>query len=256
MSHLQIGGALCAALFVGMLFVFTAARRAGALRRADAGTEADGSGAITAAIFALLGLLLAFAFAGAISRFDGRRQLIVDEANAIGTAYLRLNLLEPEPRAELRRALGRYAEARAAFYQSAELAREGDDLAAAAELEARIWNLAVEATRAPGHPGAAMLILPSLNEMFDLVTARTVAAHTHTPLPIYATLGGLALVCAAITGYDAGLAGRRSLLCSVAFAGVVAATLYLVLDIEFPRHGMIRLDSVNQLLVDEGSTLR
>src|SRR4051794_33487698 len=86
--------ALTAALFVGMLVLLEAGKRAGARRHAvDPDGAHLGTNAIDGAIYALLGLLIAFTFSGAASRFDERRALIVQEGNDIGTAYLRLDLL-------------------------------------------------------------------------------------------------------------------------------------------------------------------
>jgi hypothetical protein len=94
--------AMAVGLFLGMLTCLELGYRIG--RRADApgGSAHEGLGAIETAIFALLGLLLGFAFAGAMSRLDARHQLIVREANAIGTAYLRLDVLPPFDQPELR----------------------------------------------------------------------------------------------------------------------------------------------------------
>ena len=90
-------------LFLGMLILLDVGRRIGAQRLAEdrEGAEA-GVGAVDGAVFALLGLLIAFTFSGAATRFDTRRQLIVEETNDIGTAYLRLDLLAPEAQPGLR----------------------------------------------------------------------------------------------------------------------------------------------------------
>ncbi len=94
MHHALISLSIALALFAGMLLLLDIGRRIGARRRAqDAGGAGAGTGAVEGAVFALLGLLVAFTFSGAASRFDARRALVVEEANAIGTAYLRLDLL-------------------------------------------------------------------------------------------------------------------------------------------------------------------
>jgi hypothetical protein len=100
-------------LFIGML-VFTEAGRRLGLRRLARGSEAApaGFGVVEGAIFALMGLLIAFTFSGAASRFDTRRHLVVEEANAIGTAYLRLDLLPASTQTALRESFRQYVEAR------------------------------------------------------------------------------------------------------------------------------------------------
>ena len=86
MNHTIMAVTACASLFFGMLTLFAAGHRLGRRRLQKEDTAPEVSGAIIAALFALLGLLLAFTFSGAYSRFDARRQLIVQEANTIGTA--------------------------------------------------------------------------------------------------------------------------------------------------------------------------
>jgi hypothetical protein len=109
---------LSVGLFAGMLVVFVAGH-ALRLRHLAAGSEREvsGAGIVEGAVFALLGLLLAFAFSGANSRFDDRRKLIVEEANAIGTAYLRLDVLAPAARDELRSDFRNYLDARLSAYR-------------------------------------------------------------------------------------------------------------------------------------------
>ena len=142
-------------LFVGMLISLEAGirlRHARMALEAAAGKKTSGFGAVEGAMFALLGLLVAFTFSGAANRFDGRRQLIVQEANDIGTAYLRLQLLPPEPRAELQQLFREYFDARLVLYTSTRrLSAEVGDLQRSQKLQERIWARAVdEAGRVSG----------------------------------------------------------------------------------------------------------
>src|SRR4249920_2368027 len=101
--------AFAGGLFLGMLLLQEVGRRIGVRRRAqDPEGAGIGLGTIETAVFALLGLLIAFTFSGAASRFDGRRQLVAQEANAIGTAYLRLDMLAPDARSALRQRFSQY----------------------------------------------------------------------------------------------------------------------------------------------------
>src|SRR5262245_1505985 len=105
-------------LFLGMLLFLEIGRRVGIRRRKeDAEAGGEGVGALDGAVFALLGLLIAFSFSGASSRFDTRRELIVEETNDIGTAYLRLDLLPTHLQPALRESFRRYLDARLEVYQ-------------------------------------------------------------------------------------------------------------------------------------------
>jgi hypothetical protein len=132
-----------------------------------------GLNTVEGAVFALMGLVLAFAISGALQRFDERKLLILHEANAISTAYDRLGLLENPARLELQSALKAYLHARIDFYehwisfslwQGAEVDL-GDHLAQLAKLKTEIWDGAV--TACAGNKPGCILILPSLNSMFE-----------------------------------------------------------------------------------------
>src|SRR5580765_2631324 len=118
MSHTVAVFALTFALFLGMLLFLEIGRRA-AIRRShdDSAAAAEGIGAVDGAVFAVLGLLIAFTFSGASARFDARRQLIVEETNNIGTAYLRIDVLPAEAQPALRESFKRYLDNRIETYR-------------------------------------------------------------------------------------------------------------------------------------------
>src|SRR6267142_1157467 len=133
-------------LLGGILAMMEIGRRIGVRRLAQDGDNAiAGLSAVEGAVFAVLGLLLAFTFSGAASRFDARRQLIVEEANDIGTAYLRLDLLPPGAQPDLREMFRRYVELRISAYRKlpSDIAAARADLANATDLQNRIWMRAV-----------------------------------------------------------------------------------------------------------------
>ena len=246
-----LDGRLVFGLFLGMLLLMDVGRRIGGRRLAhDPEGARSGVGAVEGAVYGLLGLLIAFTFSGAASRFDTRRQLIVEEANDIGTAYLRLDLLPAEPRDHLREQFRRYVDSRLETYRKfPDLQAVEAELARSIALQNEIWNLAVAATR-DTPPPTTTLILPALNQMIDITTTRTAAARMHPPGVIFAMLGALALIGSLMAGY--GMAGgkTRSWLHMVAYAAITAATAYVILDLEYPRLGRIRLDAFDQVLVE------
>lgn len=240
-------------LFVGMLILLKVGRRIGARHLAsDPKGARTGTGTIEAAVFALLGLLIAFTFSGAVSRFDARRHLIVEEANAIGTAYLRLDLLPAGAQPPLREEFRRYVEHRLeVFRKLSNVQAASAELDVAAKLQGTIWSQAVAATQAEGAVSSApMLLLPALNQMIDITTTRTMSLQLHPPLIIFGMLFLVALASALLAGYAMAGGKDRKWLHVIAFALVIALTVYVILDIEFPRLGLIRVDAFDQALVD------
>ncbi|MFZ5829399.1 MAG: DUF4239 domain-containing protein [Planctomycetota bacterium] len=244
-------------LCLGVVVFMELGRRIGLRRLAeDRDGARTGVGAVEGAVFGLMGLLLAFSFSGAAARFDTRRQLVVSETNAIGTAYLRLELLDPRRRAEMQDMFRRYVDARLDAYsklpdEQAVLA----GLAAAADIQDDIWAAAVRATREEGYQPAAMLLLPALNEMIDITTTRTMAARTHPPSIIFVMLGVLLLTCSLLAGVAMAGGKRRSWVHIVGFAAISAVTMYVILDLEYPRLGLIRMASFDQALVELRETM-
>ena len=247
------------ALFLGMLVLLEIGRRIGNHRlQNDAEGARAGTGTVEGAVLALLGLLIAFTFSGAASRFDARRDLIVQETNAIGTAYLRIDLLPAGAQPALRDLFRRYVDSRLETY------RKMPDLRAvklefdrSIALQGEIWTQAVAASRLEGAPpSAAMLLLPALNDMIDITTTRTMAVRMHPPLVIFAMLFGLGLASALLAGY--GMAGgkSRNWLHMIGFAAVMAVAVYVILDIEFPRLGLIRVNAFDQDLVDLRASMK
>ena len=239
-------------LFLTMLLLVEVGRRIG-MRRIGEETERQRAGLITVetAIYALLGLLVAFTFSGAASRFEVRRFLVVQEANAIGTAYLRLDLLPAAAQPALREKFRRYTEVRLAVYRALpDIEAAYAQMARATSLQQEIWSGAVTALReAP--PNSSLLLLPALNEMIDITTSRKIAGLTHTPPVILGALALLALFCSLLAGY--GLAGGKSfsmVFHMVGFALVVTMTIYVILDLDLPRVGLIRVEFADQALMD------
>ena len=218
----------------------------------DPESAREGLGAAGGAIFALLGLLIAFTFSGAATRFDQRRSLIIEEANAIGTAYLRVDLAAPDLQPALRDSFRRYLAARLDVYQKIpDMDAVQVAMANANRLQTEIWGQAIAATREPGsHPSVAVLFLPALNAMIDITTTRTMATRFHPPMIIFVLLIGLALAAAILAGDAMAASKTRNWTHVVGFAAAVAVSLYVILEIEYPRLGLIRVDRFDQALAD------
>jgi len=211
----------------------------------------EGLGAVDGAIFGMMGLLLAFTFTGAASRFEQRRELIVQETNAIGTAWLRLDLLGAEPREQARNLFRRYLDQRLDVYLDVtNQARTAQSLAAVAALQAQIWNLAVAQAREDKSQPLVQSLLPALNDMFDIATARVLATRQHPHPAIFGLLLVLVLVSAFLVGFSQAKVTRQSRLHLIGFSVTTALALYLIIDLEYPRVGMIRVDGFDSALVE------
>jgi hypothetical protein len=239
-------------LFLGILLFVWIGRWIGAQRSREE-TERERVGLVTVetAIYALLGLMIAFTFSGATSRFDTRRAQTVQEANAIGTAYLRLDLLPAAAQPALRDKFRRYTDARMATYRALPDINGSDAHAARADaLQVEIWTGSIAALRGAS-PQASLLLVPALNDMIDITTTRAISLRTHTPTVILSALVVLTLVCSLLVGY--GLAGGKAFatnLHMIGFAVMMTVTIYVILDLDHPRVGLIRLDYVDQALAD------
>ena len=241
---------LAGGLFLAMLACLEIGRRAGVRRAEREGqAAATGSGVVDGAVFALLGLLIAFTFSGAASRFDQRRSLIVEEANAIGTAYLRIDLLPAASQPEMRDSFRRYLDARLAAYRAIpDLEAVNAELARATALQQEIWRKAIAASS--GSQAATMLLLPALNQMIDITTTRTMATQTHPPIILFVLLFALALLGALLAGHAMAGAKERDWIHMATFAFALAGAVYVILDTEYPRLGLIRVDAFDQVLVE------
>jgi hypothetical protein len=202
-------------------------------------------GAIVAAGLGLLAFLLAFTFGMAASRFDTRRGLVLDEANAIGTTYLRAALL-PEPhRTEIRTLLRDYVDLRLEAVQPGMSvpARERSE-----ELQSRLWAQAVVVAEKQPTPITGLFI-QSLNEVIDLHAKRvTMGLRNRIPLTIWVALYSTAILAMAGVGYYSGLSSTTRSLATLALAIAFSGILCLIADLDRPQEGLLKVSQ--QAMVD------
>jgi hypothetical protein len=245
-----------AVLIAGMIACGEGGRRF-ALRRAAQDRDAtwSGIGVVDGAVFALFGLVIAFTFSGAVSRFDARRDLIIKEVNAIGTAYLRIDTLPAASQPPLRDTFRRYVDSRIQTYRLLpDVAAAMAEFQNSQRLQSEIWSQAIAAAQ-PSHT-ATVVLVPALNEMFDITTTRTLTTRIHPPPVIFVMLYVLALVCAALAGYSMAQSPSRDWLHTAAFAMVIGLAFYVILDIEYPRLGLIRITALDQAMVDLRNSMK
>lgn len=241
-----------AGLFLAMIAFFDLGRRIGKVRLSrDPDGAGKGAGPAEAAIFSLMGLLIAFTFSGAASRFEARRHLITEEANAIETAYLRVDLLPASSQPEIRKLFGQYLDVRINTYHD-----KGDEAATQAKLseakalQSQIWTAAVNASQQDASGNAARILLPALNSMIDIATTRVAATETHPPRLIFQLLAGLAILSASLIGYATCANRMRNWVSELVLATTMALIFYVILDLEYPRQGLIRIDGADHLLIE------
>ncbi|MNX29062.1 hypothetical protein D3C86_591850 [compost metagenome] len=241
-----------AGVAVAFFFLLLAAIRAGCYlgSRTSPGDKGKaGSAAIEASVFALLGLLIAFTFSGAAQRMADRRGLLVEEVNAIGTAWLRIDMLSPDSQPQLRDQFRRYVDQRISYYRHvADLDQREAISVKAGAIQQEIWSSSMQAARQVAPPFGALYVA-AVNDMFDVATAQTVAQKVHPPLATYLFLGFLTLVCACLIGLNLAEAKGNSLFHRIVYAVVMTAAIYIIVDFEFPRIGAIRIDQSDALLM-------
>jgi hypothetical protein len=204
------------------------------------------SSAVEGAVFALFGLLLAFTFSGAVARYDAHRELVTEERNYIETAYLRLDLLPAQNQPQLRQLFRDYVNSRLHLYDEA----SAEIPATTEQLKREIWQESIADVAVPGaKPDATRLLLPALNDMFDITATRLNAFNMHPPSVIFWLLFILSGGSAFLAGYGMS-APTRSWFYTIAFALAVTLTVYATLEIEYPSQGLIRLTNTDQVLLN------
>ena len=243
------------AFLLAMIVLYLVGRKlADVFRRAD---DDKATSAAETAVFSMLGLLLGFTFFGAAGRFEDRRHLVTQEANDIGTAWLRLDMLPAEAQPALRQLFRDYTSARlASFHDVEDLQATAAAVDQAGKLQGQIWQAAVLAVRSPdAPPQAAVLVLPALNAMIDITSTRATATRNHPPQVVYYMLACFGLIASLMTGYNTRTKGLQAWFNISLFAVIVAITLTVILDLEYPRRGLIRVDSIDQVLLDVRSAM-
>lgn len=203
---------------------------------------------IQTAIFAVLGLLLAFSFAMAVSRFDARKQALVDETDAIGTAYLRIQLLPPGQQSAAAAVFRTYVDARLSsarpyWYLDVRLKKETD------ELQQQLWTQGTDAANQDPHAITTGLYIQSLNDMFDAQSARDAARLNELPTSAIYLLLAISILSVATLGYRAGLGGRRSLVGAVLLALVITLVVGIIIDLDQPYQGLITISQQGLILL-------
>jgi Flp pilus assembly protein TadB len=205
------------------------------------GTRHEPAGVVQGALLGLVGLLLAFGLSMAVGRYEARRSLVVQEANDIGTTYLRAQLLAEPERSRSMELLEDYTDAAIAV---ADAVPDSDAYRTAVDtvegLQDDLWELAGAAVAADSVGTAPRLYVETLNNTFDTHTSRVASLGNRVPTPVMILLVvGSALAIGALAFYLTLLG--RGIATSLITAGVVLIILFVSFDLDRPRRGFIEV---------------
>ncbi len=238
-------------LFLGIvLFYFLGFKISQHQRRRNPENEPAGFGPFEGAMLGLLSLLLGFTFNMAASRFDMRKEQILHEANCIGTVLLRADLYPDSVRREFRSDLEVYIKERIQYYEAG-----GDEkeiklsLQKANSISERIWNRAAIISQKNEVVIKSMQMVPAVNEMIDVVTSREEIRNAHVPESIFGMLFILCFAGSFIVGYSC-KSKKADLVILFSYSLMTVMTVYLILDLDKPRQGIINTSLTHQNMYD------
>ena len=241
-------------ILVGLLGLLLLAIEAGyrvGRRRRPASSELVRAqvGSIQGALLGLFALLLGFTFAMALARFDVRRQMVVREANAIGTAALRAQLLPAGQRAHMAELFRRYVETRRRTAHGPNIRTPGHMAldAEAGRLQGRMRRQAAAAAEADPRSVPRGLLLQAMNELIDVKGERDAALANHVPESVLMLLFAFAVLTSGVLGYGNGLAGARALGTAGALTVVITLVILIIIDLDRPRRGLIHVSEESMI---------
>lgn len=253
MLYLIPGWVIGVVLLAASYFTVEMGFRIGRARK-RAGADDEGLSTIQGGLIGFFALLLAFTFSMAANRYETRKQLVVDEANAIGTAALRAELVPAPHSARLRGLLREYIDRRLEYVAAVQdESRIASAVREAERIQSELWKAAKACSEAAPTPVTALLV-EALNDVIDLSALRLHSLRDHVPEPVILFLMAVAVAAAGLVGHCMGIRGRRSLWTSVTVPSIVVVFLVLTLDLDRPRRGVITVSQ--QPMLDLQQQLR
>lgn len=242
-------------IFLASIAVILAASEIGrrlGVRTADRGGKNIST--LESAILALLALMIGFTFAMALSRFEGRREAVLHEANAIGTTALRARLLPPPHRTEVLKLLREYVQIRLDLSQRVPSPMElSATIARSNEIQEALWQQVKAVAKKDSGLVPTGLFIQTLNEMIDSQETRLTALRNRVPNIVLLALYGIAAVASGFTGYASGLEARPSRLPVYITSILICAVILLIQDLDRPGTGFITTSQ--QPMVDTAASI-
>jgi hypothetical protein len=219
---------------------------AGAYFRKERGLEPDAKSSYTiilTATLTLLSLIIGFSFSMSISRYDQRKNYEEDEANAIGTEYIRADLLSAPDSARIRALLSKYLEQRILFYQTTDSQQLRQNDVATSDTGAELWS-AVEVPATAQPTPVAALVVSGMNDVLNTRGRTQAAWWNRIPSAAWALMMIMAVFCNVLIGFGA-RSSEAKILIYLVLPFILSTAFYLVADIDSPRGGNIRINPDN-----------
>jgi hypothetical protein len=243
----MIVSALFAAIMVFIEFGF----RSGRYIQTRTNTEVKSlAGSIQGSVLGLLALLLGFTFAMSMQRYDARSMAVIDEANAIGTAVLRIDLLPLELQPKVHEVMAEYVDLRVKLstIDMTETDTRKTYLALTTQIHNRLWSLATIATQLDSRPTTSGAFMTSLNQVIDAQGKRNALLQMRVPEVVLYLLFTVFVTSGAMLGYSAGLSGSRIPVQGTLMALLISLIVFIIVDLDRPKRGFIQVNQ--QVLVE------
>lgn len=244
-------------LLVSMVAAIEIGYRIGCRAQATANESAVAHiNAVQASLLGVLALLIGFTFSLALQRYDSRSEAVVEEANAIGTTYLRAELLTGSERGQAETLLRQYLDLRIQAGRKAltDGASRQELLAASNRTLEALWAVAAGAVAVDASPVRTGLFVQALNELIDSYARRDAALNRHVPELVLLLLYGTFIMIGGIVGYACGIGGHRPSHATYILVGLIVLLVFVIVDLDRPRRGLIEVSQ--QSMVDLQQSLR
>lgn len=240
-------------LFIFMLLAMEIGFRSGRRKQASVAEAITQANSVLVSMLGLLALLLAFTFSAALQRYEDRSQTVVAEANAIGTTYLRARLLPGGMQDDVQALLRQYLDVRIqeGLVDATDPELHESLLHQAKLMEAQLWNHAVRAAELDKSVVTSGLFIQSLNELIDTSSTRNAALNRQVPEIVLFLMIATIVLTTATLGYASGIAGHRVTLAAFVLLILIALVVYLIIDLDRPRRGVIQVSHDSMLSLQQ-----
>jgi hypothetical protein len=204
-------------------------------------------GVVLAATLTLLGLIVGFAFSMVVNRYDQRMNYEAEEANAIGTEYVRTDLLPSAEGAPVREALKNYLDQRVLFYESQDAHQLRAITLQTSQLQKRLWS-AVQAAATQQPTATVALAVSGMNDVLNSQGYTDAAWRNRLPIAAWCLVIAIAVFCNLLVGY---ISHERPRFLLVVLPLAVSISFFLIAEIDSPRHGLIRVVPQNLISLSQ-----